>query len=166
VRVAWLALALALDVAAAARAAEPLALADLAGKPVALAPATGTAVVAHFWATWCPSCREELGVLARAARGCGTNVEVVAIDVGEDAAAVSAYLAQQPLALRVLLDPTGRAWRGSGGRELPATLFWSGGERTWALGALSEAQWDERLAALGCAEEKGDRPLSPTPRDP
>jgi len=135
-----------------ARADGALRLEDLDGRAALLGPpAAGGAVVAHFWATWCPTCKEELGELDRASRACaGTGVEVVAVDVAEDAATVRAYLGERPLALRVLLDPNGQAWRKSGGREMPANLIWTAERQSWTAGPSREAEWQARLAALGC----------------
>ncbi|RIK90406.1 MAG: hypothetical protein DCC71_25545 [Proteobacteria bacterium] len=142
-----------LALAPAARAADgALALTELDGRAVALAPAPGGSLVVHFWATWCPSCKAELADLDRAARACeGTPVEVVTVDVGEDADTVRRWLADRPLRARLLLDPGGRAWRRSGGREMPANLIWTSERQSWAFGPSSEAAWRERLAALGCA---------------
>lgn len=135
-------------------AAEPLTFVGLDGAPVRIdAPAApGAAVVVHYWATWCPSCMDELPELDRAAAACrGTGVDVIAVDVGEKPKQVGAFLADRPLALRVLLDPKGRAWRASGGREMPANLVWTAERQSWSLGPSSQAQWRERLGALGCA---------------
>jgi len=91
-----------LFVAFEARAADSLRLEDLEGTAVELAPAAGGALVIHFWATWCPSCKHELGALDRAARGCdAARVAVVAVDVGEKPSTVREYLAESPLALRL-----------------------------------------------------------------
>jgi thiol-disulfide isomerase/thioredoxin len=136
-------------VAASARADGALALVDLEGRPVALAPTADRALVIHFWATWCPSCKGELGDLDAAVRAC-SDVDVVAVNVAEDADDVSAWLADRPLAMRVLIDPGGKAWRESGGREMPANLIWSGAQQSWTFGPSSVAQWRERLASLGC----------------
>lgn len=157
-----LGLALALLLRAAdARTAEPLAFVDLEGGSVTVAaPAPGAALVVHYWATWCPSCERELSELDRAAATCrGTEVEVLAVDVGESADTVRRFLAERPLSLRVLLDPKGRTWRESGGREMPANLIWTAGGQSWALGPSREAQWRERLGALGCT-----RGAAATPR--
>ena len=136
--------------AMSARAAEDaLALVDLEGRSVALAPAADRALVLHFWATWCPSCKGELGDLDLAVRAC-SNVDVVAVNVGEDPKEVAAWLAARPLAMRVLIDPDGKAWRSSGGREVPANAIWANGQRSWSFGPSSAAAWSERLAALGC----------------
>lgn len=144
-----LALCLAALFASSARADNALALQDLAGRPVALAPTADRALVIHFWATWCPSCKDELGDLDAAVRACG-NVEVVAVNVAEDPQDVAKWLAERPLAMRVLIDPDGDAWRASGGREMPANAIWANGQRTWSFGPSSVAVWRERLAALGC----------------
>jgi thiol-disulfide isomerase/thioredoxin len=144
-----LAVGVAVLVAAPARGDGALALVDLEGRPVALAPTPNRALVIHFWATWCPSCKGELGDLDEAVRSC-SDVDVVAVNVAEDAEQVSAWLADRPLAMRVLIDPNGKAWRASGGREMPANLIWSGAQQSWTFGPSSVAQWRERLAALGC----------------
>jgi len=141
-----------LFVAFEARAADSLRLEDLEGTAVELAPAAGGALVIHFWATWCPSCKHELGALDRAARGCdAARVAVVAVDVGEKPSTVREYLAESPLALRVLLDRGGKAWRKGGGREMPANWIWTPTSRSWLFGPSSEADWRSRLGALGCA---------------
>jgi hypothetical protein len=75
----------------------------------------------------------------------------VAVDVAEDAGEVTEWLRERSLGLRVLVDPDGKAWRRSGGREMPANLIWTQAGATWALGPSSAAQWRERLAGLGCA---------------
>jgi thiol-disulfide isomerase/thioredoxin len=139
----------ALLAAPARGAVDALALVDLEGRPFALAPTPDRALVIHFWATWCPSCKGELGDLDAAVRSCG-DVDVVAVNVAEDAEQVAAWLADRPLAMRVLIDPSGKAWRASGGREMPANLIWSGAQQRWTFGPSSVAQWRERLAALGC----------------
>lgn len=146
----------ALAAPARAGADDALALETLDGAAIALTAPERGARVLHFWATWCPSCKEELGVLASAAARCaGSEVEVLAVDVGEPVEEIRAYLAEHPFALRVLRDPKGRAWRGSGGREMPANLIWTPEKRSWSVGPSSEAAWRERLAGLGCAAAPG-----------
>jgi thiol-disulfide isomerase/thioredoxin len=132
---------------------ESLQLESLDGSAVTLAAPPGVALVVHFWATWCPSCRGELSDLDRAARACdGRTTQVVAVDVGEDAATVRAFLGErQPLALPVLLDRDGRVWRRSGGREMPANLIWTAAGRSWSFGPSSAQAWRDRLTGLGCA---------------
>jgi thiol-disulfide isomerase/thioredoxin len=142
--------------ASAAHAAEPLRFETLEGDTVLVSAADADTIVLHFWATWCPPCKEELRVLERAAAACDPGrVRVLAIDVGEDADTVRSFLGDRALALPLLIDPRGKAWRGGGGREMPANWIWRGEERRWSFGPSSEAAWRERLGALGCATAAG-----------
>jgi thiol-disulfide isomerase/thioredoxin len=93
-------------------AAPPLALPDLAGRPVDLAALRGQVVLVNFWATWCPPCVEEIPSLDRlhallAPRG----FTVLAVDVGEDRATVERFLADKPVRFPVLLDPEGGSFK-------------------------------------------------------
>jgi len=155
-RAALLALA---ALAFAAEGAEPLRFVDLDGHAVELTPpGEGEALVLHYWATWCPTCGPELGGLAEAARACaGSGVRVLAVDVGEPAETVRRFLAERELSLPVALDPTGRSWRRTGGRELPANVVWTAGAREVSFGPSDATAWRERLAALGCRGEAPDR---------
>lgn len=138
--------------ASAAHAAETLHFETLDGNVVEVRDGDADAIVLHFWATWCPSCKEELGALDRAAAGCDpARVRVVAVDVGEPAEDVRRWLADRPLALPVWVDASAKAWRSGGGREMPANWIWSGAERRWSFGPSTESAWRERLEALGCA---------------
>lgn len=133
-------------------AAAPLALVSLDGEPVQLRPDSGApALLVHFWATWCPSCIEELGVLDAAARSCTrARIRIVAVNVGESPEVVRDYLADHDLGLEVLRDPEGAVWRRLSGAGLPANATWSGGSRSVEVGPRSAAQWRERLSDLGC----------------
>jgi thiol-disulfide isomerase/thioredoxin len=123
----------------------------LAGDPVALAPSEGRALVVHFFATWCPSCAEELPELDRASKACADGLEIALVDVDEDADAVRRYLAAHGVALPALRDPGGRAWRASvGGRGLPANLIWTGGQRRSDVGPKAPEKWRALFAELGC----------------
>ena len=146
------AVAVALTIAAGvAHASESLRFDALDGAPVEVRAEAERPVVLHFWATWCPTCKEELGALERAAASCDpARVRVVAVDVGEDADTVRRWLADRPLALPVAIDPGGKTWRRSGGREMPANWIWDGAAWRWHLGPATESVWSERLASLGC----------------
>jgi thiol-disulfide isomerase/thioredoxin len=133
---------------------EPIDLTELDGStPVSLALAPDrTAVVVHFWATWCPECVAELPALASAARACtGAPVALVAVNVGETAEAIARYREEHPFDLPVLRDPNGKTWRRFA-RGLPANVIWTApaGQRT-DTGLRTEAEWRTTLAGLGCA---------------
>jgi thiol-disulfide isomerase/thioredoxin len=133
-------------------AAEPPALRDFAGNPVALAREPHErALVVHFWATWCASCAEELPVVARAANACaphGVRVRIAA--TGEAAGTVRAYLAERALDFEALLDARGKAWRAAGGFGLPANWVRSAAGDRLLPGPRTPAQWAELLGSLGC----------------
>ena len=80
------------------------ALIDLDGAPVGLAG--GRPVLVNLWATWCAPCIAEMPTLDRAAATLDGKIEVVALNQGDDAGKVRAFLAGKPLAhARTLLDP-------------------------------------------------------------
>ena len=143
-----------LAAACALLAAGPAAieLTGSAGEPVRLALEPGErGLLVHFWASWCADCKSELPALGRAARACeGSRVRVVAVNVGESPEVIAAFLAEQPIALPVLRDPEGRAWRPFA-RGLPANVVFTAGGQRSEVGPLDEAAWRAKLSALGCA---------------
>ena len=58
------------------------AMADLSGKPTIL----------YFWATWCPQCRVQRGVLNALSREWGDRVRIAALTVDDDVPSVQHYL--------------------------------------------------------------------------
>jgi len=100
-----------------------LVLPRLGGGQVALADLVGRPLVINLWASWCPPCRREMPLLARAALEHRQAVFLF-VDQGEDAETVRRFLDEQGLVLEwVLLDQKselGRAFRTSG---IPFTFF-------------------------------------------
>lgn len=144
-------LALATAVALLLGADAPLSLLSLDGEPVELRPGDGAPLLVHFWATWCPSCVEELPLLEAAVARCPADrVRIVSVDVDEPAETVRAWLAERGIALPVLRDPKGVAWRQLGGGGLPLNATWSGGRRRVEVGPRDAAAWKAELEGLGC----------------
>ena len=126
-------------------------LTTLEGEPfVACSQSAETTDLLHFWATWCPSCREDLLALDRASRECGVGPRVLAVNVAESPEVIGEFLAGQGFTIRLLRDAKGAAWRDAGGRGLPTNLVCRGGEREVFVGPLDRESWLDRLRTLGC----------------
>ncbi len=79
-------------------------LRDIAGREWTLAQLSNKTVMVDFWTTWCPRCREELPVLERLADDFrDRELVILAIDVGEDEAAVRGFVEKHIVKLPVLL---------------------------------------------------------------
>ena len=133
---------------------EALSLRTLDGVAVEVAREPGeSALVVHFWASWCPECVGELQALAQSANACGAGggVRVLAVNVGESADEARHFAKEHGVILPLLLDAGGRAWRLAGLRGLPANLIYTSEGVERSEGPWSAGRWRERLAALGCA---------------
>lgn len=117
------------------------ALGTLDGGTTTLQAMAGKPMVLNLWATWCPPCRREMPVLARAQAG-RPDVTFVFANQGESEALVRDYLGESGLALdNVLLDPFSTVMRDSGSRGLPTTLFFDADGRLvdTHMGELTDA---------------------------
>jgi len=65
--------------------APAFALQTLDGKTIGLESYRGKTLVVNVWATWCPPCREEMPVLAAAARKASPGVVFLGVDTTERA---------------------------------------------------------------------------------
>ena len=132
------------------QSAQPLpdsALATLDGQPTALADYRGQPVVVNLWATWCPPCRREMPVLARA-QAAYPGVSFVLVNQGEDLHTIRGYLEETGLDLQhVLRDPHSRTMAETGARALPTTLFFDASGRLvdTHLGELTGASLADTL---------------------
>ncbi len=105
-------------------------LRDSDGTPVQLSRVLGErAVLVNFWATWCPTCREEMPTMERAYRDYrskGLEVLAVSIDAGSDAAGaakVKEFMAELGLTFSAVLDVKGEVTRTYRLRGLPTTFL-------------------------------------------
>lgn len=81
-----------------------LTVARLGGGTLALNELRGRDVLVNVWATWCGPCRREMPALERLAKAENGRLLVVAIDQGEDPAAVTPYTKNFGITFPVGLD--------------------------------------------------------------
>jgi thiol-disulfide isomerase/thioredoxin len=145
---------LALAAAAPSAAEAPLEALAADGARVELSlGADEAALIVHFWASWCPECVRELPQLEGVAARCRGAVRVAAVNVGESREAAESFRSRHGLRLPLLRDPDGDLWRRFA-RGLPANLVWTRDGRRVATGPGSHAEWEQRLAQLGCEAAK------------
>ena len=97
------------DLLAAGTVAPSFTLKDINGKSVSLSDFLGKQVVLHFWASWCPDCREETPQL-KAAQAAADPSKVVFVSVSFDrkVEAFEAYVHENALGGVQLFDASGK----------------------------------------------------------
>lgn len=158
-RLLALTLSLALSLPALAAADEPLLtpipdtpaapdfdLAGADGNRYRLADMRGRPVIVNFWATWCPPCRAEMPSMQRAWEQLkGEGIDLIAINVGDDAAAIAEFLADVPVAFPLPMDESSAVTQRWPLIGLPTTfvvdpdgrlVYEATGERAWDDPAL------------------------------
>jgi peroxiredoxin len=91
-------------------------LQDPDGRTVKLSDFRGKPAVIVFWADWCPDCKAAIPDFNELQR---KGVQVLAINLLEDAGRVSSAVQDGPIQYRVALDPSGDVGRAYGVNALP-----------------------------------------------
>ena len=143
--------------------APPLALRDIEGGEVRLETFRGRTVVVNFWATWCAPCVAEMPSLERLrARFAGDGLEVLAVNLQENAARIRPFAERLGLTMPMLRDHDGSARAAWGVRVFPTTYV-VGPDQRLALVAVGEIDWDasEVAARIGAVVSRpGATPAS------
>lgn len=103
---------------------------DLLGNPVSFDQYIGKNLLAFAWASWCPSCGEQLKILADAAQA-DQDIKVLAFNRAESINTVKSYLQFYGLenTVELVLDPDDHFFSSIDGYSMPETvLFNSSGD--------------------------------------
>jgi thiol-disulfide isomerase/thioredoxin len=96
----------------------------MSGLTKARSSTKGKIVLLNFWATWCPPCRQEIPSIEKLGKEMkGTAFEIFAVSVGEDAATVKAFVAEQKMTFPVYLDPRNTLSRTYASQGIPTTYI-------------------------------------------
>ena len=113
------------------------------GTQVRLADYRGRPLIVNFWATWCPPCRKEMPSMQRAWEAVrGEGIDLIAINVGEDAETIRRFTADVPVSFPLPMDERSQvvqAWPVTG---LPTTFVVDPDGRL-AYVATGEREWDD-----------------------
>jgi len=110
------------------RPAPQLKLTRLDGTARQLGASKGRAVLLHFWATWCPPCREELPGLLDLGRdpSLAGHVEVIAVSLDSEWGPVTDFFGRRPIPPEVVRDASGASKSGYDLTTLPDTYLLGG----------------------------------------
>ncbi len=123
-------------------AAPDFELRDDEGKIHTLSDYKGKTVIVNFWATWCPPCRAELPSMNRAwAKLKDHNVEMLAVNVGEDEDTIFAFTGEYPIDFQILMDESGEIISRWPIKGLPTT-FVVDKEGRLVYRAIGGREWD------------------------
>ena len=88
--------------------APALALPRSDGGQARLDTLRGRVVLVNFWAVWCPPCRKEMPSMARLARKLEARpFTILAVNAGDTADDIQAFLSQVPVNFPILMDAEG-----------------------------------------------------------
>jgi cytochrome c biogenesis protein CcmG, thiol:disulfide interchange protein DsbE len=111
----------------------------------------GKALVIRFWADWCKYCEGEMKAIeAVYQRHKGSDLEVLAINTGQDKATVAAFIARIGVTYPALLDEQSKIAKNWGVAGLPTTYFVDrqGVVRGKIVGEADEATFERQVLEL------------------
>ena len=123
-------------------APQEFTLSLLNGGNASLSDYKGKVVILNFWATWCPPCRAEMPSMeALYQRFNGQGLEILAVDIGENANTVRQFIQNNKYTFPVLLDSNSRISRIYGVEAIP-TSYILDREGKIAARVVGSISWD------------------------
>ena len=99
-------------------------LKDEEGKTYKLSDYRGKVVVLNFWATWCSPCRREMPSMERAyKKWAKEGIELVAVNIGDDADKIFAFTGEYDISFTILMDPSSSLYQKYTIPGLPTTYI-------------------------------------------
>ncbi len=136
--------------------APELTLTDLGGQSHSLADYRGQVALVNMWATWCPPCRQEMPTLQSFyEQYAGRGFVIIAIDDGDPAPDVAAFVEDYGLTFPVWLDPQYTSERAFSTMNLPSSFVIDreGAVRLQWVGAIDHATLETYVAPIILAQE-------------
>ncbi|QQO08032.1 TlpA family protein disulfide reductase [Breznakiella homolactica] len=119
------------------------AVTTLEGDTVTLEDFRGRYLFLNFWATWCPPCQAEMPSMERlSARLRDSDFEILAVSVGENAAAVGSFLEKNPYTFPIALNQDGSLGAVYASRGIPTTYIIDRDGNVIA-GKIGARSWDD-----------------------
>ncbi len=101
-----------------------VSLPDVDGRPVPLLSFQDRVLILNFWTTWCHYCeRERVALEALYRRYKGDGLAILAVNMGETAEQVRAYVARHSLSFPHVMDPEARAEHAFGIQATPTNFL-------------------------------------------
>ena len=128
--------------------APAIKLTALDGNTYSLQGFKGKPTLLNFWATWCPSCRAEMGALQAFYKQHEGQIQVVGINWGEHSSSIEKFLEGLNVTFPTLLDDRGTAFVSYQLTGVPTSLFLdaAGVIRGIWLGPMNEAEIEAGFA--------------------
>jgi thiol-disulfide isomerase/thioredoxin len=134
-------------------------LLDEDGHATAVSSTFGPATLIHFWASWCPPCKDELPKLVTLARRRSNDrLKVVFVAVADQPLVARRFLAAPDIALK--FDPTWDVAHRFGTQQLPETHLVVDGKIVESF--IGPADWDDP-ALVDKLQKWIASPTKPTP---
>ncbi|MEW6028885.1 MAG: TlpA family protein disulfide reductase [Chloroflexota bacterium] len=131
--------------------APELTLTDLNGQSYSLADYRGRVALVNMWATWCPPCRQEMPTLQSFyEQYADLGFVIIAIDDGDPAPDVAAFVEEYGLTFPVWLDPQYASERAFNTMNLPSSFVMDreGIIRLQWVGAIERDQLETYVAPV------------------